>query len=383
MPFTTAPLNRRHTLGALAAGAAWLAAPAWAQDSSAIRLGQSTALTGPLADLGQATHQGAKAAFEAINAKGGIHGRSIELVVQDDGYDAKKALANVTALAADTSIFALFNCFGTPAIEAMLPLVTETGIPLFAPYTGAQVARPAALRQVMNIRASYMDEAERLVEHLATVGIKRLGLAYQNNTFGKEVFEAVKKAMERHGLKDLAVATVESSAEDVPAAATKIGAGNPEAVLLGLAGKPGIEMIKLLRKQRKGMPLYALSVLASSSTLKALGPDGIGLAVTQVVPLPTHQVLPVVRDYLAAWKASGTELQASHMGLEGYINARVFAEGLQRAGKNPSRASFIDAVWKIRRLDLGGFELGFGQPGSNASRFVELTMVGRDGRFVR
>ncbi|MBY0466362.1 MAG: ABC transporter substrate-binding protein [Burkholderiales bacterium] len=364
---------------AAATPASWAAKDTLGSD---VRLGQSIALTGPLGDLGQALLQGAKAHFDAVNAKGGIHGRRIELVTQDDGYDVKRAVANVEALLADSSTFALFNCFGTPMCEAVLPAVVAAGIPFFAPFTGALSLRVKE-RNVFNIRASYPDEAEQLVKHLSTLGIKRVAVAYQNNSFGKEVFEGVRVAADKYQVSDIASATVENTGADATATATKLLAGNPDAILVGLAGKPTLDFVKAVRQQRKGVSLYALSIMGSAATLKALGDDATGIAVSQVVPLPNNAVVPVVRDFQQAWKAAGATLEPSHLALEGYINARVFTEALRRAGKDPSRASFIDALWGLRQLDLGGYFVNATEPGRNASRFVELSIVGRNGRFVR
>ena len=350
----------------------------WAQDKNTVRIGQSTALTGPLGDLGQAMHQGAAACFASVNAKGGVNGRTITLDTRDDGYDVKRAVANVDALIADKSTFALFNCMGTPMISAMLPKVIESGIPFFAPFTGALLARPKDVRSILNIRASYPDEAEQLIQHLATIGIRRIGIA-----FGKEVYEGARLAMEKHKITGSTAVTVENSGADATAAAAKLAAAEPEAVLVGLAGKPTIDFIKAMRAQRRGLPLYALSVMGSAATLRALGDDAPGIAISQVVPLPSHSVAPVVREFQQAWKAAGVTLEPSHLALEGYINARVFVEALRRAGRNPTQASLIDAAWGIKRFDLGGFEVNFTEPGRSASRFIELTMVGRDARFIR
>lgn len=380
-PFSSPALSRRTVLGALAAS---VAAPrlALAQGAGSLRIGQSIALTGPLGDLGQAMHHGARACFTQVNAKGGVHGRSIELVAKDDAYEVPKALANVQAFIADKDCFALFNCMGTPMIDAMLPKVIESGMPFFAPFTGALLARPK-VRTVFNIRASYPDEAEQLVQHLATVGIKRIGIAYQNNAFGKEVFEGARVAMEKHKITESTAITVETSGADAAQAAAKLAAVNPEAVLIGLAGKPALEFVKAMRAQRKGLPLYGLSVLGSAATLRTLGEDATGMAISQVVPSPANTVVPVVREFQQAWKAAGVELEPSHLALEGYINARVFVEALRAAGRNPTREGFVDATWKMKRQDLGGFEVHFTEPGKNGSRFVELTMVGRGGRFIR
>jgi branched-chain amino acid transport system substrate-binding protein len=351
-------------------------------DGGVIRIGQSIARSGTLAELGEAMHQGAVAAFNMINGAGGIHGRRIDLVVQDDGYDVKRALSNIDAFIADRSIFALFNCMGTPMIEAMLPRVVESGIPFFAPFSGALLARPKA-RNVFNIRASYPDEAEQLVQHLVTIGITRIGIAYTNNAFGKEVHDGARAAMERHKATSAGVVTVDNSGADARAAVDRLLAAQPDAVLMGLAGKAAIEFIKSSRVQRRGLPLYALSILGAAATIKALGPDGVGIAMSQVVPLPSQGVMPVVRSFVQAWQASEIKLEPSHLALEGFINARVFAEALRRAGREPTRDSFIDATWNLRRYDLGGFEINFSEPGRSASRFVELTMVSRTGRFIR
>ncbi len=370
-----------HATAIAAAAASGRLAAAPTDDT--IRLGQSAGLTGPLGELGKAIHYGARAAFDEVNAQGGVHGRRIELIVKDDGYTVPRSQENTRAFLADPNLFALFTPMGTPNVEAMLPLIRNTDVPCFAPLTGGLVARPADMRNVMNVRPSYPEEAERLVEHLSTIGIRRIAIAYQNNAFGKEVLKGTETAAKKHGVTLAAAASIVNDASDAGAAVTKIVDAAPEAVLLGLAGKPTIDFVKGVRAVRKGLPLYALSVMGSASTLAALGNDAYGIAVTQVVPLPSNAVVPVVRDFLQAWRTSGTQLAPSHLALEGYINARVFAEALRRAGRNPTRKAFIDSAWALKRYDLGGFDVSFDQPGRNASRFVELTMISHAGKFIR
>lgn len=376
------PRRRSVLAAALALPVLGWTSRAHAQDG-VVKIFQSTALTGPLGDLGSAMHQGAKAAFAGANARGGVHGRKIELATLDDGYEIPRALANVDKFLADPDCFALFNCMGTPMVGAMMPKVLESGVPFFAPFTGGQLSRIPGARNVFNIRASYAEEAAKCVQHLATLGMQRIAVVYQNNTFGQEVFEGARKAMEQAGLPAARTATVENNAADAAAAAQKMADANAEAVLVGLAGKPALEFIKAFRPLRPGVTPYALSVLGTTANVKALGGQAKGLVVSQVMPLPTQTIIPVVRDFQAAWKAAGQQAEPSHLALEGYINARVFAEALQRAGKNPTRAAFIDATWTLRKMDLGGFEINASVPERNASRFVELTLVNREGRFVR
>lgn len=376
------PLSRRHLLGALAALPAVFHTPTHAQEAGTIKIAQSTALTGPLADLGQSLNQGAKVCFAAINARGGINGRQIELTVADDGYDVRRSLSNVKGFLADSSYLAIFNCLGTPMIEAMLPSVIESGIPFFAPLSGALLARPKGVRNIFNIRASYADETEYLVRHLSTIGIKRVAIVYQNNTFGKDFSNAAQKYIAQYKLVETVTATVESDSTNAQAAAVKLADSNPEAILMGLGGKPTIEFTKALRQLRKTMPVYALSVMGASATLKAMGGDAAGMTISQVMPLPSNNTVPLVREFQHVWKASGSALEPSHLALEGYVNARVFAEILRRAGRNVTRSTFIEAAWNLKRYDLGGFEVSFNEGAPNASRFVEITMVGRDGRLI-
>jgi ABC-type branched-subunit amino acid transport system substrate-binding protein len=340
-------------------------------------------LTGPLGDLGTAMHQGAQAAFAAANARGGVNGRKIELQTLDDGYEIPRSLANIEKFLADPACFALFNCMGTPMVGAMMPKVLESGIPFFAPFTGAQLSRVAGARNIFNIRASYADEAEKAVQHLATLGIQRIAIARQNNSFGQEVLAGAQQAVAAAKLPAPKTVTVENDASDAMAAARTLSEANPEAVIVGLAGKPALEFAKAFHPMRRGVTMYALSVLGTSANILALGDDARGMAVSQVMPLPDNPSVPVVRDFQQAWKTMGIKDRPSHLALEGYINARVFLEALQRAGRNPTRAAFIDATWTLRKLDLGGFAINATAPENNASQFVELTLVTPGGRFIR
>ncbi|MBK9236064.1 MAG: ABC transporter substrate-binding protein [Rhodoferax sp.] len=373
-------------LGSLiVAGALLQAWPAQAEPGVAadsITLGQSTTLSGPLGDLGQEVLKGAKVYFDALNAKGGVHGRSIKLITKDDAYDAKKTLENVNAFIATDSVFALFGTFGTPNNEALIPVAHKAGLPVLTPYTGAPSIRSKDSKGVFNLRASYADEMEELVKHLTTVGIKKIGIAYQNNAFGKEALNAATAALERRKLKPVLTASIENNASDAATASEKLLAADPEALLLGVAGKPTIEFIKATNQRRKGTQMYALSVLATPSNLRALGADGTGVAITQVVPFPINSTLPIVREYQQAMSAAG-HTDYSHLSLEGYIDAKVAAEGLRRAGRTPTRAALVGAMDDMRNYNLGGLEVSFGKGAASGSKFVELTLINAQGKLIK
>ncbi len=347
-----------------------------------ITLGQTTALTGPLEGLGQDVLKGAKVYFDALNARGGVHGRKVVLVSKDDAYNVAKTLENVNAMVAANDTFALFGTFGTPNNEALIPIAQKAGLPVLTPYTGAPSIRKADMSGVFNLRASYADEAEKLVQHVTTIGFKKIAIAYQNNSFGKEVLAAATASLEERKLKPVAVAPVQNDASDAEAATATLMAAGPDAVILGLAGKPTIEVIKAVNKQHKGLQMYALSVLASAANLKTLGPDGVGVAISQVVPFPSRGSLPLVREYQAAMTAAG-QTEFSHLSLEGYMNAKLVAEALRRAGPKLTREGLVSTLQSMKDYDMGGLVVGFGKGATSASRLVELTVVGNRGNLVK
>lgn len=375
-----------HPLGALALALGTLCSfPAMAQSgvsADTITLGQSTSLTGPLGDLGQEVLKGAKVFFDETNARGGVNGRSIKLISKDDAYDSQKTLDNVAAFITEDSTLALFGTFGTPNNEALIPVAQKAGLPVLMPYTGAPSIRAKTLKGVFNLRASYGDEMQRLVQHLATVGITRIAVVYQNNSFGKEALAAATQSLEQRKLKPLLTVPVENDASDAAAVATKAVGAEPEAVLLALAGKPSIEVIKQIAQRRKGLQMYALSVVATPANLKALGSNGTGVAISQVVPFPANGQVLAVREYQQSMAAAGhTEL--SHLSLEGYLNAKVTVEALRRAGRNLNRAALVAALDGMRAYNLGGLEVSFGQGAVSGSRFIELTMINGQGKLIK
>lgn len=375
-----------RTWGALLVlgGALWCG-PATAEPGvtpDTITLGQSTALSGPLGDLGQDVLKGATVYFEALNKQGGVHGRTIRLETKDDAYEVKKTVDNVAELITSGNVFALFGTFGTANNEALLPIASKAGIPVLMPYSGSRSIRGKSIEGVFNLRASYADEVERQVDHLYTVGIRKIAVVYQNNAFGKEALAAIQQTMERRKIKPVIAVSIESNASDAAAAAEKLLATEPEAVLMGLAGKPAVDAIKNINQRRRGLALYSLSVLATPANLKALGADGTGVAITQIVPYPWNAALGIVREYQQAMLAAGHK-DFSHLSLEGYINAKVATEGLRRAGRNPTRAGLVTALESVTQHNLGGLVVSFGQGANSGSRFVELTMVNPQGKLIK
>ncbi|MCB1895751.1 MAG: ABC transporter substrate-binding protein [Zoogloeaceae bacterium] len=346
-----------------------------------VLLGQSAAFSGPAQALGKEMLQGAKVYFDGVNAHGGVHGRRIEIASLDDGYEPDRAAANTRELIDQRKVFALFGYVGTPTSLAAMPIFTAAKVPFVGAFTGAEALRNPLNPQIFNVRASYFDETERIVEHLVTTGVTRIAVFHQNDSYGKAGLTGVERALKKRGLTPLATATVERNSVDVAAAVATLSAAMPDAVVQISAYASCAALIKEMRKAGSIAMFYNVSFVGSSALAQALGNEARGVVISQVVPLPWSGIDPIVREYQGQMQSAGfTEF--SFTSLEGFIAAKVMAEGLQRAGRNLSRARLIEAFESMGRLDLGGFHVGFSPEDHNGSEFVDLTIISRDGRFI-
>jgi ABC-type branched-subunit amino acid transport system substrate-binding protein len=366
-------------VGALLASITVRAAEIGVTDTEVL-VGQTAALTGPVSDVGHDLSTGAKVYFDELNARGGVHGRRIRLITVDDAYQVALSVTNARKLLEEDHVFAFVGIQGTPHTVAVLPMLKDQ-VPVFGPFSGAEVLRKPPHANLFNIRASFADETEKLVEHLETVGIKRIAVVFQDNAFGRDGLTGAEKAVASRALKLTASISVQSDASDVPAAVSKIHGTQPEAVILITVGLPTPTFIKAYNKLGRGTQFYTLSVMATQATITALGSDGIGVVVATVVPFPWSHTSSLAKEYQAAMAKAGVR-DLSFVSLEGYINAKVFADALQLAGKDLTRAKLIAATEKLR-VDYGGFRVGFSSGNRQGSRTVELALIGSNQRFMK
>jgi ABC-type branched-subunit amino acid transport system substrate-binding protein len=352
------------------------------EKSGTFVLGQSAAFTGPAAQLGIQLNRGARLYFDKINASGGVNGQRIELRTLDDGYEPDRCKANTEKLIAD-NVNALFGYVGTPTSVACLPMVKDSGIPFFGPFTGAMALRQPVLKNVFHVRASYDDETALIVNQLYNLGLKKIAVFRQDDSYGQAGLDGVKKALAALNLEPAAVSTVKRNSVDVAAAVKDIVPVRPDAVIQIGAYKGCAAFIREARKAGYGGVFYNVSFVGTKALSDELGKDALGVVVSQVMPFPFSPAVPIVREYLAAVKAAGDDAQANYSSLEGYIDARVLVEGLRRAGRNPSADGFITGLESLGRTDFDGFNLHFGTHDHIASNFVELSMLTGDGGVRR
>ncbi|HUP98244.1 MAG TPA: ABC transporter substrate-binding protein [Usitatibacter sp.] len=370
---------KRILLSLLASVLAGLAGAQGVTDSQVL-LGQSVALTGPAAQLGLDMQLGATLYFNQVNARGGVNGRKIVLKTLDDGYEPPRAVANTKKFIDEDRVFALFGYVGTPTSQAVLPLFTEARVPYVGAFTGAELLRSPHNRYIFNIRASYFDETEAIVQHLTAMSVDKIAVFYQNDAYGQAGLAGVDRALKKRNLQVTGKGTVERNSVDVKKAVDEMTKADPQAIVMIGAYKGCAEFIKQMKKAGKNPTFWNVSFVGSKALAKELDREGRGVQISQVVPFPWDATVPVVKEYRKLLEEAKGE--PGFGTLEGFIAAKVTVEGLRRAGRNLTRESFIRAM-ETMDVDVGGFKVTFAPDNHNGSKFVDLTIISKDQRFVR
>lgn len=345
-----------------------------------ILLGQAAVFEGPASALGLGMRTGITAAFTEANAKGGVKGRKLELVTRDDGYEPTKSIEATKALIGQ-GVFALVGPVGTPTALAALPVAKEAQIPMVGPFTGAEGLRNPHQPLVVNVRASYFQETEMMVERLTKdKGFSKIAILYQDDAFGQAGLAGTRRAMDKRSMKLVAEATFERNTVAVRSALLEIRKAEPDAVIMIGPYKPCAEFIKIARTIKFAPTFVNISFVGSDALAKELGDAGAGVVVTQVVPFPSDASIPVVAAYHKALKVSEPNAQPGFVSLEGYLVGRTVIAALEKIEGEPTRKTFMEKL-SSSNYDLGGFKLSFAPNSNQGSNTVFLTVLDASGKF--
>jgi branched-chain amino acid transport system substrate-binding protein len=347
-----------------------------------IVLGQAAVFSGPAAQLGIQMRNGIRAYFDYVNERGGVHGRKLELVTEDDRYEAAVAPVATKKLIEQHKVFALLGYVGTPTGTEHVKVVTPAKVPLVGMFTGAEVLRVPFNRYVFHVRASYYDETEKIVEQVVSTGGRRISVFYQADNYGEAGRMGTEIAMKKRGMQIHSTGTVERNTVKVEEAVKVIHASQPDAIVMVSQYTSCAEFIRQMKKAGSGATFYNVSFVGSKALADALGKEGTGVAISQVGPVPWGTAVPVVKEYQQLAKTGGFS-DYTFSAMEGFLSAKVMVEGLRSAGKNPTREGLIDALEKMNDVDLGGFYIGYSPKNRAGSKFVDLTIISRDGKFLR
>ena len=347
-----------------------------------IVIGQTSGFTGSAATGVKENTDGAKLYFDAVNAHGGVNGQKIELVSVDDKFDPKLAAENAKKLITEKKVIALFLNRGTPHSEAIMPLLKEYKVPLIGPSTGAMSLHNPVHPYVFNVRATYQREAEKATQHLATIGITRIGILQTDDSFGGDAVQGALRGLQKAKVEPLFLEKFDRAKPDFAKMTQVVMQHAPQAVMFIGSANTVAEGTKALRAAGSRAQVVTLSNNASGGFVKLLGEHGRGTIVTQVFPYERSLAAPIVKEAADLAKEKGIDEVTPAM-LEGFAAAKVVVEGLRRAGPNPTPAKLVQALETFRRVDIGGLEVSFSPTDHSGLDYSDLSIIGPEGKFRR
>ncbi len=343
-----------------------------------IAFGQSAALSGDAKYLGINMRTGILAAFEEANSVGGVHGHQLKLISMDDMYEPEKAIKNTRSLVEKENVFALIGAVGTPTSKAVLPLISELSVPYIGPFTGAEFLRTTK-SPVINIRASYYQEAEVIVERLLQdLKTQRISVLYQDDSYGRAGLKGLTLALKKKNKKIVSHGKYSRNTKAVKVALLEIMSSNPEAVVIVGTYLPVAKFVKLAESINFNPVFICLSFVGTSALQEQLKKEGGSknpIVVTQVVPFPFDTDHPLVVSYQKAVKKD-----FNFVSLEGYLIGRFTIEVLKRMQPPFKRERFMNAVKKIKKVSIDKFTLEYGPKDNQGSNQVFFTLI-KDGKL--
>lgn len=338
---------------------------------TAITFGMANAQSGPAAGLGIQLKAGAEAYIAKINANGGVHGRRINLISLDDGYEPERAATATRKLLEVDKVFGLFGYVGTPTSSAVVPLASKAGAPYLFPFTGAEFLRNPVAKWVFNLRASYFDETELMVERLTKdADAKKIALFIQDDAFGEAGKAGVARALHKRNMKVITEARYKRNTVDIDEGVDKLKAAQPDAVVFVGTYKPLAALVAKSRAAGIKTRFLTVSFIGTSDFIKEAGADGDGVYITQVMPSPDDASVALVKQYQADLKGGAI----NYTSLEGYADAVVLVEALKKAGQALTRAQFVSAMESLS-TDIGGVQVTFSPTRHQGASQVFLTQV--------
>jgi branched-chain amino acid transport system substrate-binding protein len=315
-----------------------------------------------------------------VNARGGVNGRKIVIERNDDNQDPKKTTEMTQTILKDRSALALLMPRTSPSTEAMMPLAESAGIPLIGPQPGTSTITQPMKRNVFAVRASYHAEVERAIELQHTLGRRSFAFLLAADSFGSDVMKGAEAKLASFNLKPVAVEKIDNRNPEVSKAIAAFAKVKPEVIIFAAGAKAHADFVKGYVSTGNFTQYIALSNSSNSQFLKELGDFKRGVIVMQVLPSPEAATTELAREYRDA--ALAAKKVISYQAFQGFITAKVLVEAIGRAGKTPTPASLTAALENFRSFDLGGYVITFGPQNRMGSKFVEPTMITKDGRFI-
>ncbi|MEO8022325.1 ABC transporter substrate-binding protein [Polaromonas sp.] len=346
-----------------------------------IKLGASVVLSGPLGAQTREFGAGSRLYFDAVNEQGGVYGRKISYLTIDDAFDVPRSVENTKKLIAEEKVFLIYNNSGTGHTAAILPLLEASRTIVFGPITGASMFRDKFNRYLFHVRASYANEARRIVSQLKQIGITKVVAFYQDDTFGKTLLSEIRKAATQESLQLAGEVKVDPKQPDFKAAALETEKWQPQAVIMGTGGATFPAFVKAVRQTSARPIYYGFSTSSLDVINKELGSEARGIVLAQIMPSLKSESVPVVTEYMALLRKKSPGAQPSTFRFEGFVHAKLLVEGLQRGGRNLTTESFIKGMEAAGEINYGRFTARYTPEAHNGSSYVELAIIDAEGQL--
>ena len=323
-------------------------------------LAQSLPLKGPSGNIGERFALGIDTVLRDLNKRGGIAGRPVKVWRFDDGYEPENTLRNTRLFATEPEVLVLFGFFGTPTSKAALPIAKKAGLTLVAPLTGASALRAQGQTGVLHFRASYAEEARRIVNHLVNDGFVRIAVAYQNDAYGKDVLASTVEALQTHDLRAVSTAALPRNSTETTQAANTIIKSKPDALIVISLSKTMASLVNNLHRNNSRPQLMTISPTGTKALFRDLPQSAaFGVGVTQVVPFPWDARHPDVASYqrLLRQQQQDVEVDFDFYSLEGFMAAQWLVQAMETIAPEITRDRLINELKRTtpglhRSIDL-------------------------------
>lgn len=346
-----------------------------------ITIGQSISLEQGKNVYGEAAARGARLYFDSVNAEGGIHGRKIVVKLVDDDGKSANAAQNARQLIAD-GVFVLFGSIEGGPSTAVAEVATELKVPFFGPMAGSPTLRRPHQPYVFPVRAEHREEFRTLMAWGKSTGMTSVGFFRSDTAVGKAHLENVQIIANELGMKVAADMPFTNDVSDAQLddMVRRIQQGKLDMVLNH--GSSGIYLRLISKARSAGVKTIFMGVNSGSTQMvEKLGVVAHGMVFSQVVPNPRTGKLPIAREFVDAARKAGLSEPLSFGNIEGFITAKALVAVLRASGPALTRENLLRTLNSFS-ADLGGISVRWKQDDHEGSRYVDLTIVGKDGRFV-